>query len=474
MADKKTIGIISGLNLRAALEVKAQLLAQGGDDLCIIMSEESFNTERNSEFALSDRKIFVFNEAELLAEMGADLIVVPDFKSGSFIHEVQREIQTPIIDMKSALMAQTAQAENVPVMGILDSSNAATCMSGECDISKQFKMVFTTEEEDKALDEAREQIRSGEVDAPLATLEAVSQRLIQDGAQVIVPNCTQFALLQKELVAKGVPVMDVFPAFAAAVLAHPTTKLPKPFKLGLIGGLGPAATVDLYDKIVKATPAKNDQEHFKVVIEQNPQIDDRTACLLNGGADPTLAMYNCAKRLQKDGCDYAIIPCNTAHAFLPRLLRHLDIPFIDMQQTMLDAIKAKYGEQARVGLMATSGTLRTGIYSQKAEKMGMQMFVPDAEHQERVMSAIYGPKGAKAGFTTGECYEDLYSAAEYLVKEHGCNVLILGCTELPLIFHEQDDFDVAGQKVAIVDPTATLARKCVEVAEATIKERGVR
>ena len=109
MADKKTIGIISGLNLRAALEVKAQLLAQGGDDLCIIMSEEAFNTERNSEFALSDRKIFVFNEAELLAEMGADLIVVPDFKAGSFIHEVQREIQTPIIDMKSALMAKTAQ-----------------------------------------------------------------------------------------------------------------------------------------------------------------------------------------------------------------------------------------------------------------------------------------------------------------------------------------------------------------------------
>ena len=82
-------------------------------------------------------------------------------------------------------------------------------------------------------------------------------------------------------------------------MTHCTKKLPKPFKLGLIGGLGPAATVDLYDKIVKATPAKNDQEHFKVVIEQNPQIDDRTARLLNGGPDPTIAMYNCAKRLQK-------------------------------------------------------------------------------------------------------------------------------------------------------------------------------
>ena len=474
MADKKTIGIICGLNPRAALEVKTQLLAQGGDDLCILTSEETFKIDPDPTFALSDRKIFVFNESEFLEEMGADLIVVPDFKAGNFIHEVQREIQTPIVDMKNALMGQMMQAEKVPVMGVLDMGNAATCMSGACDISRKFKMIFATEQEDQALNVAREQIRSGEVEAPLSTLESVAKRMVQDGAEVIIPNCTQFALLQKDLAAKGLPVMDVFTAFATAVLTHPTTKLPKPFKLGLIGGLGPAATVDLYDKIVKATPAKTDQEHFKVVIEQNPQIDDRTACLLDGGADPTIAMYNCAKRLQKDGCDYAIIPCNTAHAFLPRMLRHLDIPFIDMQQTMLDAIQAKFGDKAKVGLMATTGTLRTGIYSKKAEKMGMKIFVPDAQHQERVMAAIYGPKGAKAGFTTGQCYDDLYSAAEYLVKEYGCNVLILGCTELPLIFHEQDDFEVAGQKVAIVDPTATLARKCVEVAEATIKERGVR
>ncbi len=462
MADKKTIGIISGLNPRAALEVKTQLLAQSDDDICIIMSEDTFKIDPDPELAMSDRKIFIFNEAELLAEMGADIVAVPDFKCGRFIHEVQREMQTPILDMKTALMAQ--MQEKAPVMGVLDTTNAASCMSGECELGQKMKMIFSTEEEEAALNVAREQIRSGDMVTPMATLEAVCKRMVEAGAEVIVPNCTQFALLQKELAAKGFPVMDVFAAFAAATLVYPTTKLPKPFKLGLIGGLGPAATVDLYDKIVKATPAKNDQEHFKVVFEQNPQIDDRTACLLEGGADPTLAMYNCAKRLQKDGCDVAIIPCNTAHAFLPRLLRHLDMPFIDMQQTMLDEIQAKFGDKARVGLMATSGTIRTGIYGKKADKMNMAMFVPDAEHQERVMAAIYGPKGAKAGFTTGECYDDLYSAAEYLVKEHDCNVLILGCTELPLIFHEQDDFEVAGKKVAIVDPTATLARKCVAIA----------
>jgi len=473
MSQKKTIGIVAGLNRRAAMEVKTELLSLGDDDLSIVMTEDNFKIDPDPVFAVSDRKIFIFNEAELLAEMGVDLILVPDFKCGSYIHEIQREIQTPILDMKEALMSQ--MGEKVPAMGVLDAANAAGCASGACDLSKQMKMIFASEEDQKTLDELREKIRAeGPSDEAVQELSQICRRLMEKGAEVIVPNCTQFALNTPALQKLGLPVMNVFEVFAKAALSHSTEKLPKPFKLGLIGGLGPAATVDLYDKIVKATPAKNDQEHFKVVIEQNPQIDDRTACLLNGGPDPTIAMYNCAKRLERDGCDYIIIPCNTAHAFLPRMLRHLNVPFIDMQQTMLDEIKAKFGDNARVGLMATSGTIATGIYSKKAEKMGMKMYTPDEDHQQSVMKAIYGPKGAKAGYTTGECYDDLYRGAEYLVKTYDCNVLILGCTELPLIFHETDDFEVAGKKVAIVDPTATLARKCVQIAQATIKERGVR
>lgn len=473
MSQKKTIGIVAGLNRRAAMEVKTQLLSLGDDELSIVMTEDNFKIDPDPVFAVSDRKIFIFNEAELLAEMGVDLILVPDFKCGSYIHEIQREIQTPILDMKQALMSQ--MGEKVPTMGVLDAANARSCASGACDLSKQMKMIFASEEDQKTLDELREKIRAeGPSDEAVQELSQICRRLMEKGAEVIVPNCTQFALNTPALQKLGLPVMNVFEVFAKAALSHSTEKLPKPFKLGLIGGLGPAATVDLYDKIVKATPAKNDQEHFKVVIEQNPQIDDRTACLLNGGPDPTIAMYNCAKRLERDGCDYIIIPCNTAHAFLPRMLRHLNVPFIDMQQTMLDEIKAKFGDNARVGLMATSGTIATGIYSKKAEKMGMKMYTPDEDHQQSVMKAIYGPKGAKAGYTTGECYDDLYRGAEYLVKTYDCNVLILGCTELPLIFHETDDFEVAGKKVAIVDPTATLARKCVQIAQATIKERGVR
>ena len=121
----------------------------------------------------------------------------------------------------------------------------------------------------------------------------------------------------REISANSGNYMAFLTTAAHKAIDETPVRLPKPFKVGLIGGLGPAATVDLYDKIVKATPAKNDQEHFKLVVEQNPQISDRTACLLKGGADPTLAMYGCARRLQKDGCDANIVPCTPTHAILP-------------------------------------------------------------------------------------------------------------------------------------------------------------
>ena len=308
-----------------------------------------------------------------------------------------------------------------------------------------------------------------------------AQSLAAKGFAVVAFTCScphaWFGELVKEATARLVDPCDdtgelLAPqAYAAKLLALEETLPVKPFKIGMIGGLGPAATGDLFDKITKATPATNDQEHLKVVIEQNPQVPDRTKCLLGDGEDPTLALYNCAKRLEADGCDVIIVPCNTAHAFLPYLERHLSVPFINMQKACMDEIQAKFGDKARVGLLATTGTVTTGIYSEKAKAMGIAMFAPDAPHQERVMAAIYGPKGVKAGFTDGTCRDDLVSAAQYLVKTNDCNVLILGCTELPLILDE-GDMEIAGKTVFVIDPTSALARCVVKTARQANKERG--
>ena len=308
-------------------------------------------------------------------------------------------------------------------------------------------------------------------------------RLAKAGAQLVAFSCgcphRFLGVLQKEVPVRLVDSVDEvrgrlpIDEYARLILATDPPPPAKPFKVGLIGGLGPAATVDLYDKIVKATPAANDQEHFKLVVEQNPQTPDRTKCLLEGGEDPTLALYNSARRLQADGCDALIVPCNTAHAFVPFLQRHLTVPFINMQQVTMDEIEAKYGKNAKVGLLATSGTVKTGIYSEKALAMGIAMVAPDQPNQELVMRAIYGPKGAKAGFTDGQCREDLLTAAEYLVQKHGCNVLILGCTELPLILDE-GDMEIAGRTVFVIDPTSALARKVVKTAEESFARTGVR
>ena len=183
-----------------------------------------------------------------------------------------------------------------------------------------------------------------------------------------------------------------------------------------------------------------------------------------------LFMQNVLKHLRKDRKDFKLnsrFANNFVDAFGPDIIAYLN------KTSNADEIKEKFGDAARIGLMATTGTVKTGIYSNKAEEMGMPLFVPSSERQEDVMSAIYGPEGAKAGKTDGICREELMRTAEELVREYDCNVLILGCTELPLILHE-GDLPCAGKTVFVIDPTSALARKVVAMALKANEERGVR
>jgi aspartate racemase len=459
MTDILKIGLASGINGVVAPYIKAALFRAAAEHKRTVdLLEDGTELRRDAAdetTKLRDMKIASLDAARNLQRRGADAVLLSNIASEAFRTEVQAELSVPVFSLYTGAF-DAVRASGKKKVGMLGFAVPADFIRASL---PGFEIIEGSGTEDARTDDPEAASRECEL-------------LLGKGAEILLPCCGREAGAAPELIRRGYPVVDVFSLACDALMADPPKRVPRGFKIGMIGGLGPAATVDLYDKVTRATPAKTDQEHIKVVIEQNPQIADRTAALLEGGPDPTLALYACAKRLEEDECDAIIVPCNTAHAFLPYLERHIRIPFVNMQQAALEEIQAKLGSKARIGLLATTGTVRTGIYSKKAEAMGLPMFVPDDEHQKRVMAAIYGPRGAKAGFTDGVCRDDLMSGAEYLVKTYGCNCLILGCTELPLILDESDAFPVAGQNVTVVDPTSALARKIVRMALKADEERG--
>jgi len=203
--------------------------------------------------------------------------------------------------------------------------------------------------------------------------------------------------------------------------------------IGIIGGMGPDATVDLYREIILLTPAAEDQDHVPVLIYSNPQIPDRTRAILCGGEDPLPQLIHTAQVLEKAGAGILIAPCNTAHYFLPRVQEHVSIPILSMIQETCKAFLIQVPGGKAVGLLSSTGTARSGIYASVFAQAGVKVLVPDETGQERVHSGIYD--FVKAGKMGAEPQEIFESAGARLIKE-GAQSVILGCTEIPLAFDE--------------------------------------
>lgn len=230
--------------------------------------------------------------------------------------------------------------------------------------------------------------------------------------------------------------------------------------VGILGGMGPAATADLYQKIIAATPATRDQEHLHVVVWADPTVPDRTDALLHGGPDPTPWLVRGAEGLAAMGASFIAVPCNTAHAFFPRIVRAVNIPLIHMMDETAAAIEVGYPMVERVGLLATSGTIVVGLYQEACARHHIEVAVPTDELQERcVMGAI---QRVKAGDTGPEVTALLAEAATYLVSQRS-ELLITGCTELPLVFQSED------ASVPVIDPTQALAEAVVRLAFRPVK-----
>ncbi len=222
--------------------------------------------------------------------------------------------------------------------------------------------------------------------------------------------------------------------------------------IGILGGMGPLATADLFQKITLHTAAACDQEHPRVCIDSNTNIADRTAALLHGGADPVPEMVKSARRLESIGAELLIMPCNTAHNFYDAVASSVSIPVLHMIAATRDALKTRGVRCA--GLLATDGTVQTGIYQRTFAGSGIDLITPDGGDQAAVMDIIYN--GVKAGDLAHDA--SAFRAACGHLLARGAEVLILGCTELP------PAFDIYHLDYPNVDPTLELALAAIRAA----------
>lgn len=228
--------------------------------------------------------------------------------------------------------------------------------------------------------------------------------------------------------------------------------------IGIIGGMGPLATYDLAEKILNNTVAACDQDNIPVLIDCNTRIADRTAAILHGGDDPRPEMKKSAERLEKAGADVLIMACNTAHYFYDSVCEDISIPVLHMPRLTARLLLDMGVKKA--GILATDGTCQSGVYGKALEEEGIDPVYPSAEKQQIIMSLIYDH--VKAGIMD---FSDLdIDGVISEMQEKGAEVLILGCTELPMAF------DIISQNVLpAVDPTDVLARAAVSFAGAPLK-----
>jgi len=218
--------------------------------------------------------------------------------------------------------------------------------------------------------------------------------------------------------------------------------------IGILGGMGPEATIDLFYKIIKFTPAEKDQDHLRIIIDNNPKIPDRTAAILGKGKDLLPALQETAKNLEKAGADFIIIPCNTAHYFLPLIQESVKIPILNMIEEAAEETQQRIPQIQKVGLLASIGTYKTEIYHQQFKKFNIEVISPEEKDKEEVMKAIYA---VKAGNLSEGIKKNILKIAQKLVDK-GAEAIIAGCTEIPLILKEGD------VSVPIIDPTQVLAK----------------
>jgi aspartate racemase len=219
--------------------------------------------------------------------------------------------------------------------------------------------------------------------------------------------------------------------------------------IGILGGMGPAATADLLSKIIELTPAKRDSDHLRIIIDNNPQIPDRTAAILGKGKNPVEELIKTAKNLEKAGANLIAVPCISFHYFYGQVQEKVNPPIINVIFEVAKYIKEEFPKLKRLGLMATKGTIEGQLFQKYL--LDTEILVP--AEMDKVMEAIYEIKGGAVEVPRRK----LLNIAKDLAT-NGAEAILGGCTEIPLVLKEED------LHFPFIDPIQILARVVIKEA----------
>lgn len=224
----------------------------------------------------------------------------------------------------------------------------------------------------------------------------------------------------------------------------------KNITVGVLGGLGPMASVYFYEMVVRMTDAKTDQEHVDMIISNRATTPDRTAYIVGESEEnPAFALIDDSKKLAKYGVDFLVMTCNTAHYFYKKISESVGIPVVNIVEETIKYAK-KTGHK-KLGILATTGNIKTKLYQSMCEEHDIEYLVLDDNRQKQVMEIIYDD--IKTGNPAD--MDKFNSLVDYL-KENNCDGVILGCTELSIL---KNDNNLDGD--FYIDSLEVLARETI-------------
>lgn len=223
--------------------------------------------------------------------------------------------------------------------------------------------------------------------------------------------------------------------------------------IGILGGVGPWATVDMFKKFLEAVSAERDQDYPRLLIYCNSKIPDRNKAIMDGGVDPTPALQETARALERAGADFIVIGSNGTHYYHDAIQRATTVPVLNMVEETANFIKTERPDVNSIGLVAATCTVSIGLYEKYFQDSSQKLLVPPEDLQEQVMEAIYE---VKTGLIS-KPKETMKAVAQDLVR-NGAGAIVCGCTEVSVGLEQQD------LTVPIIDPIEVVARVAVKLA----------